>query len=310
MRLDDYSASNWMLRNLSNQRSDLQKLQRQAAGGKRLEARSDAPADAANLARLRQDSAATDRWKANLGTAVLWTRNTEPQLTRLMEDMQRTQELAVQGGDATLTPIDRRNLATQVDALLEDVVGVANTRQGDLYLFGGTDSTAQVAMVTRDAGGRIASVAVTAGARRSVQFDAAQNMSYGAHASDADDGLFVRPDAANPGTDKVNLFANLISLRDRLLAGQVPAATDLTAIRDSLENVACRMMENGVEQSRLNALDQHLLRVQDTQSTERLPLEEADLAQVLTQLSRAEAALTATMQIAGRVGRMNLMDYL
>lgn len=309
MRIDDYSTSTWMKNTLATNRASVLDIQQQAASGKRYAVRSAAPVEMSKLADLRQTITETDRWKVNVGTGLLGSQNTEPLLTSLSENIQRAQELAVQGGDASLTTSDRQILGAEANALLEAVVGIANTKHGDIYVFSGTDSSNPAAAVVRDANGQITSVTAAIGELRSVQTAPTETISYGARASGVTDGLFVQPDPLG-GPDKMNIFTSLITLRDSLLAGGPPNNTALSTLDDGLKSVGCRLMESGVQQSRFAALDQHLLRIQDAQTSERVNLEEPDMAEVLTDLSRLEATLTATMQIAGRMNKMNILDYL
>src|SRR5262249_7310544 len=51
--------------------------------------------------------------------------------------VQRARELAVQGANQTLGPEETKALANEVDQLLDHAMQIANTRNGDRYIFGG-----------------------------------------------------------------------------------------------------------------------------------------------------------------------------
>ncbi|MCX7668203.1 MAG: flagellar hook-associated protein FlgL, partial [Atribacterota bacterium] len=61
-------------------------------------------------------------------------------LEKVVDVLQKIRVLAIQGANGTLTAEDRLAVATQVEEILKELVGVANSSSGDKYLFAGTQT--------------------------------------------------------------------------------------------------------------------------------------------------------------------------
>jgi flagellar hook-associated protein 3 FlgL len=115
-------------------------LQTQVATGRRVNRPSDDPAAALRILPLRNDI----RDLQQLGQNVSLARETLNTSAASLEDgssiMQRARELATQASNGTLSGSDRQSIAAEIDQLLEQMLGIANSRRGDRYLFGGTET--------------------------------------------------------------------------------------------------------------------------------------------------------------------------
>lgn len=113
-------------------------LQQEVASGRRVNRPSDDPAAALRILPLRSDI----RDLGQLSDNVLLARETLNTSTGALEDastvMQRVRELTTQAANGTLSGNDRKSIAAEVDQLLDQILGIANSRRGDRYLFGGT----------------------------------------------------------------------------------------------------------------------------------------------------------------------------
>lgn len=126
------------LASIQNRTSSLLRTQQQVASGRRLLNPSDDPVAAARALEVTQAQAVNlgqattrDNAKGNLGLA-------DTQLQSATDLMARVRELAVQGGSAALSAADRRSIATELRARFDELIGLANGRDGTgLFLFGG-----------------------------------------------------------------------------------------------------------------------------------------------------------------------------
>ncbi|MBM3973681.1 MAG: flagellar hook-associated protein 3 [Planctomycetes bacterium] len=114
-------------------------LQQQIATGRRVLRPSDDPAATLQMAPLRSDIADLRRMSENVSLA----RETLNTGASALEDastlFQRVRELTTQASNGTLSQGDRASIAAEVDQLLGQLVGIANSKRGGRYLFGGTD---------------------------------------------------------------------------------------------------------------------------------------------------------------------------
>jgi flagellar hook-associated protein 3 FlgL len=118
------------------QRSSL--LQQQIATGRRIQRPSDDPAAMLQINPMRADLADLRR----LGDNVSLARETLDTGAAALEDASslflRVRELTTQASNGTMSQGDRASIAAEVDQLLGQLVGIANSRRGDRFLFGGT----------------------------------------------------------------------------------------------------------------------------------------------------------------------------
>jgi flagellar hook-associated protein 3 FlgL len=127
---------------ITRQQSELARTQQQISGGKTMLAPADDPVGAARAAGLTQARALTNQYAANIGSAQDALNFTDSTLGQVTDVVQTIRELAVNAGDGTMTDADRSSLATQLAGSLQQLIGLANTRDAtNGYLFGGFATT-------------------------------------------------------------------------------------------------------------------------------------------------------------------------
>jgi flagellar hook-associated protein 3 FlgL len=118
-------------------------LQQQIASGRRVQRPSDDPVAMLQITPLRGDLARRERLRDNTFLARETLDLTAGQLEDASEVMQRARELTMQASNGTLSASDRASVAAELDQLIGQLLGVANGKRGDRYLFGGTDDARQ-----------------------------------------------------------------------------------------------------------------------------------------------------------------------
>ncbi len=151
-------------------------LQQEVATGRRINRPSDDPAAALRVLPLRNDIADLEQLSGNVSLA----RETLDTSTASLEDasalMQRVRELTTQASNGTLSDSDRQSIGAEVEQLLSQLVGIGNSRRGDRYLFGGTETgDAPFEMVTENGRTRV----LYHGNHESLEIDVAPGVSTG-----------------------------------------------------------------------------------------------------------------------------------
>ena len=112
--------------------------QQQVATGRRVSSASDDPAAAAKIVRLNQDIATRERYLQNVDNAEAQLQQEESVLSRITEVLQRVRELTLQAGDPAYSPSDLAALGAEMSVRVEEVLALANSRDGQgNYLFSG-----------------------------------------------------------------------------------------------------------------------------------------------------------------------------
>ncbi|GAB6393006.1 MAG: flagellar hook-associated protein 3 [Treponematales bacterium] len=112
---------------LRRQEEGLSKIQSQIAGQKRIHELRDDPIAASHAVRYESYLARLQRFEQNTLYARDHYRQQDIYMQQGVEIMQRVRELAVQGAHGIYTKDDLRNMASEVNELLKELVSIANT---------------------------------------------------------------------------------------------------------------------------------------------------------------------------------------
>jgi flagellar hook-associated protein 3 FlgL len=295
-RMSSAQMSRNFLADLEGTYRALSDSQRQVSTGKRILTPSDDPVGIALALGLRRDQQAGEAWGRNIDDSLTWLNTTDRALGQALEVVQRARELAVQGGNGTLSAESRALIAAEVDSLKSQFVEIGNSSLGGRHIFGGT-------------------------ATDRPPFDPATD----AAALPVNTGLINR-EVAQGSVISVNITA------DRLQ--DPPGATaDIFTVLDDLAAALRTSDFGGITQS-LGALDQHqdnisALRGEQAAKVNRLELtasrfqaqriatgdqlsriEDVDMAAAITDLTMKESAYRAALATGARVIQPSLVDFL
>lgn len=126
------------LRGMLGAQVSVSKTQAQLSSGLRVVTPSDDPAAAAQILQLDQTQANIDQYKKNITGATNNLELEDNSLDTVSNLLIRVHELAVQAGDGALGRTERQAIATELTARLQELVGLANTRNSNgEYIFAG-----------------------------------------------------------------------------------------------------------------------------------------------------------------------------
>ena len=224
-------------------------LQEKIASGKRLLKPSDDPVAAAATIKIEQAKGINKQFGTNAQNAEASLVLQEQALgdaTRVLQDIKT---LVVKAGNGALQNSDRASLATEMEALYDQLMGVANRTDGKgLYLFSGFQGSTQP--FTESAPG-VVNYAGDEG-QRFVQIGPERRIAVGDSGADIfqrirqGNGTFVTtPDPANTGTAVTSTgivrnpaaWENPVNSRDYSVVFHVDAATPPVTTYDIVDNV-------------------------------------------------------------------------
>lgn len=110
----------------------------QLSSGKSLTYPSDNPTQIAEDISFRTDITVQTQVGNNLSSTQQQLTTVDSALANVTGVLQSARSLAIQGASDTLTPAQEQAIATQVDQLLQETVGFANTQYAGQYVFAGT----------------------------------------------------------------------------------------------------------------------------------------------------------------------------
>jgi flagellar hook-associated protein 3 FlgL len=290
-----YSRAN---RDIASLRARAEALQASVGSGQRLARSSDDPLAASQLRKLARaesfaaiDSTVADRAMSDLTL-------TDGALQSFASYVTRIQELAVQAANGVLAPIQRQSIATELEQLRGELIGLANTRDSAGHaLFGGE----------------------TAG--QAYTLDALGNPVYAGTASAGElplgDGQTVTRGITGPeflSFGGIDLFAVVRTLSDAL-RGAVPdpaqAARDALAPLDAgLETITTQQTVVGTRLAWIELAAERRTAMSELRQEEQAELGGTDLTSAVMQLQQTMTVLEASQASFARLASLSLFDVI
>ncbi len=286
---------------LRNHQGKYSQQQERIAQGKTYLKRSENPSENDEIARLKNENKKVSRWDKNASMALNWEQATESRVDSTLNYMQRIKELLIEGSNDALSSNDRANIATEVDGILEGLLQEGNSEFLGVYLFGGVETGSMPFTPTRDGDNRITAMTYNGStSNRSIQIsENSTTTEYGLTGAD----LF------NPsgGSD---IFGEIITLRDSLLAGSYPASTNATNLEIGIDQVIGTVINNTVSQKKLTNFQNNMNSLIQSGINRLDQIESLDMAEAISNLSSMEMAYQASLQMVGRMNQLSLINFI
>ncbi len=268
----------------------------QLTTGKRVNVASDDPSSAAREVAISSQSGDCDQFLRSIASISAELQTADSQLNSAVTALQQAISVGVEGANGTMSQQDRAALATEVQGVSQQMLGIANLNYNGKYVFAGT-ADSQPPYVSTAAGivyqgnDSVNQVEVEAGQAVAVNQPGSQLFSAaGASVFQALSDLATTLQSSSSTTDDI---AN--------------ATNEVRAAYDQL-NSARTFYGSTLDQ--LNA-------GQDFLNTEKLQLTQqssnlvgVDMNQAATNLTNAETARNAALQAAASIGNLSLFNFL
>ena len=335
MRVSDNTNFESARESIRRSKGRMENLQKQASTMKKVNAPGDDPVGASKILEMRTDKANNDQYQMNGKMAESYLNNTEQALSEMSDLLVRAKEIAIgQSSGASSNEDTRVAVAEEVAQLFQAAVATGNRRIGDRYIFGGYktnqppvspegqfigDDGQMMVEVGRDV---FVSMNVPGHEAFNTQSSVEKNAVDAKQRSDpnanrvqsrrparTDEGEGRAVTSGNP--ENVNAFEEIKNLRIGLLTG------DLDTIRntlDRLDTIHARINATRAKVgSRLNgvqSLTQGLERQNITNAQLSSHIEDADMAQVVSDLAREETVFRSALQTSTKLMQPKLLDFL
>lgn len=289
------------LDSMLDQQARVFKTQLQLGTGHRFTSPGEDPTAAAQVIGLNESLAITQQYRDNASAARARLGLEDSTLRGMTDALQRARELAVQANNDTLSAGDRRGLAQEVRQILDQVQGLANTRDASgEYIFAGFQT--QRLPFTTDGVGTFTYNGDQG--QRKLQIGPARQVAI----SDSGMDLFMKVRNA-AGSGYQDVFSTLYSMASEWEAN-TPNSGRLTEVDNAIDNI---LQAQGRIGARLNALDREeqanaafALQLETTRSEVR----DIDIAESATQLNQQMLVLQSAQQAFIRVQNLSLFNYL
>jgi flagellar hook-associated protein 3 FlgL len=301
MRITTMMTSHTTLRDLNDDLGRLSKLQEQLSSGKRITRPSDDPYGASRALSLQGEVTGLQQFQRNVADGTGWLNTCDTALSQMGDALQRVRELVVQGANDSGGQQARANAADEIDQLIESVKQEASVRYGNRYVFSGTATdTAPYVLGGSDAYAGDAGT-ITREIGPGVQIPINADVS----------GLLGDGQAAND--DK--LLDTLRDISDHLRGGTTADAdalrtTDLRRLDASMDALNDVRADIGARTNRLAVASARLSGLAVDSTRLLSDVEDADMAQTITQYTTQQAAYSAALKAGANIVQSSLLDFL
>ena len=291
---------------MSSVQTQLTQSQAQLAQGKQILNASDAPNQAATIQRLKSILNKQDSYKSSLDTIKARLQGEDTTLQSVSDLLVRAKEVAVQGANDTLSAADRKALATEMQALRDQLLSLANTKDSNgNYLFSGS-RVKQPAFIETANGSP-----VYMGDQTRMNVRVGDQRSIPVNRTGTDAFVPVPRADSNGKVTGVGFFQSL----DNLIAGLNNSnGNDIRRGAGELDTLS-----QGVSLARaqigtnLNVVDQQNSVLEDTTLNLKSTLssiEDLDYASAITKMNQQMMSLEAAQASFAKVSQLNLFNYI
>lgn len=299
--------SNWyrnFMFNLNRTKTRYDAAINQSTSGKKLTSLSDNPADMAYVLTLRSKISQIDQFDKNINSAFGFLNTSESALNQVQNVMFSIVGLAEQGASDTVGPDERNTIADKIEEMRDEILNYANSEIMGKYIFAGsaTDTVPFVVDTTppAPAPGRPWPIVYQG---NSDDIDVQADFSVTVTTNIPGDEVFTGPN--------YDIFSRLADLVENLRNDDTVAiGNDIGNMNEILDQVSTAMGTIGNRTSHLHQIQGLLKSFRSSVQAKMSSLEDADMAEVISNLTREEVGLQATLQSGSRIQRYSLMNYL
>ncbi|PWU69306.1 flagellar hook-associated protein FlgL [Gracilibacillus dipsosauri] len=305
MRVTQSMLTNNMLRNLSNSYNSLGKYMEQLSTGKKINRPSDDPVIAMKGMNYRTQVNQLEQYERNIGEVHNWMDNTDSALEKVQKGLERLRELAVQGANGTYEEGQRGNMASEVRQLKEHILEIANTKVNNKYIFSGTATTGNGGDKPYVLDGEDTSAANP----DFFQFYGNQD----AVNIEVSTGSKIQVNTKGNEVFTEDLFKDLTDFANTLdddNASDEEIAQFIEKIDGHIDNNVNARADLGARQNRIDLIENRVLEQQVTATDMMSKNENADLEEVILNLTSQEAVHRAALSAGARVIQPTLLDFL
>jgi flagellar hook-associated protein 3 FlgL len=305
MRISNALVTQHLIAGVTSNGSKLQEAQERVTTGLKVQKMSDDPTSGGAIMLTSSALRGITQFKRNTSALGTELDAEDSALGQVGDVLTRAKELAVGASGANANAASRAATALEVKSLIGQIIQVGNTKLGDGFLFGGSNSMDAAPFDQNQTGQLPAYVTVPAGASaprlpqgsRSVEISAAQTMP-GAHDGDT---VFVQS----------GVLSSLQSLYDGLVAND-PAAISASEgqLDDAMNKTQALVGDVGARRNRVDAATASLEVMEANLQSKKSDLSEVDMEQAITQMMARYTAYQAAMMASSKVMGLSLTDYL
>ena len=299
------AANSQFLVSVDNLQTQLGNTQEQLSTGLKVNQASDAPQELSDIFQTRSELAHVNQVSQNLTSVQTLVNTGDSSVQTAVQLLQNALSLGTQGANSTASTSLQTSLATQVQDLLSQLVGLSGTQVNGVYIFSGDqsgsapyqlDSTSPTGVKQLVNAPSTLQVADPTGLTFPVSLTAQQ--------------LFDARDAGNNPTSQ-NAFAALNNLQLALQSGNnASILSALDGVKSASDYLNQQLSFYGTAQNRITSAIDLANKFQLQDQTQLSNLQDANVTSLALQLTQQTTQLNAAMAAESKRPTTSLFDYL
>lgn len=309
-----------LLRNISNNMNRLNGLQNQLSTGMKINKPSDDPVGITFSLRYRSELDANDQYISNVSSSLSLLEYTDTTIGQAGDIMQRARELLVGGANGALEQTSLDAIKVEIKQLYNQMVEVGNTQFNGKQIFNGqlTDDKPYLSLDLDGVVDPLADPPVLKAYHNTpdthpIKYELAAGMSLQVNITGNE--VFGEPVALDATQAEIeasdNVFLLLQRAYDMLGAGDQQGISNLLGKIDSrIDTIMTKRAEVGARVNRVSIVEQRLSSIDLNLQTVKAKTEDADVAEVITNLKTEENIYQASLSVGAQLIRPSLVDFL
>lgn len=303
MRVTQGMINNQLLRNINTNLTRVHGHQNELATGRRINKPSDDPVGITYAMRYRSELSLNDQYSSNVAGAVSWLEYTDAMLSQANDVLQRVRELAVKASNETNPQQALDAVKSEMLQLREQLVSIGNSQFNGKYVFNGQ-------LTDREPYTNVAASSAEVD-KGEIKFEIGVGVQIAANVP----GNKVFGEAFDPNDPAKANNDNMFRVMDDMI--QYLEDGDITAVSAGLARLDQRMdmfLETRSDVgAKLNRIELAQARIDDINinlQTLQSRTEDADLAEVVTNLQTDQNVYQASLSVGSKIISMSLVDFL
>jgi flagellar hook-associated protein 3 FlgL len=296
MRVTNSMMIQNQLDHLKKNMGDLNDLNEQLSSGKLFQNPSDAPIKVADRMNYKSQLNRNSQYQRNTNQAQNWMNATESALKNGTEVIQRARELTIYASTDSVTPEDRQAIASEVKELRDELIDISRAELGNSYIFSGQKTdTEPFELNTTDPNIHVNYNGDNGSINRRLNENVNMNINLNGDAVFKDE-IEALNNLYEDLTDNTNSGSDISDNLGDMDSG-IKKFTELRS------QIGGKLKRTDNLKNRLEANEVHLKQLKSSN-------EDADLAEVITNLKMEENVYRASLASGARIMQQSLVDFI
>lgn len=296
MRVTTFGMDSQYMLDLNNVMTRIQGLEQQLSTGRKLNQPSDDPVGFSSDIQTQTMLTQVTQWQGNAQSALSSMQTADSSMGTLQNVLGQIRTQLVQANNGTNTPSDIQQIAAIVSQMASSVEQVANTSDGEKYVFAGVNGTVKpMNLGTSTWSGSSTQPTTTIGDGVTIAVGADGNALFNS----------VPTGAASTMMTALNNIVNDLNTVNRPNLQQ-----DLAELDVHVDQVSAARADLGGRMNRVESSQTQLGQMIDTLKTQKGNVEDANIADVASQLAMQQTTYQAALDTGQRLILPTLADVL